>query len=259
MGTVSQRIKSADIVAQHAHMQKRLVHTSEFLLTTYARISDPHAPVHVYIEGDGFAWATRTQLSQNPTPRDPLVLRLAAIDADSNVLYIARPCQYTPLSKDTHCEPAYWSGSRFAPEVVASIDEAISAYKATWGEKPVTLIGYSGGGGLAVLIAAKRKDVKKIITLAGNLDHVALNRYHQVTQMLHSLNPVDVAPRIATIPQLHVTGGEDVIVPAFIAQTFKTRSGSSRCIELKEEPGVTHYQGWEKIWPEILKMNIECR
>lgn len=259
-GTVSGRIHAADSVAKAAQLQKQVIKTPEFALTSYARFSDPRTSIHVYIEGDGFAWVTKTQLSQNPTPREPLVLRLAALDTHPNVLYIARPCQYTPLSEDSHCAPKYWSRSRFAPEVVDSIDQVISTYVEKWGTHQVTLIGYSGGGGIAVLVAAQRKDVEKIITLAGNLDHVALNRYHHVSEMKDSLNPIDVATRVATIPQLHVSGADDIIVPGFIAHDFKNRSehAVSGCIMLRTEPGVTHYQGWKKIWPRLLATAIEC-
>ena len=73
-------------------------------LTAWSRIAGPadgpvDGPVdevHVYIEGDGYAWATTTDPSDDPTPINPLALRLAAVDDAPNVLYLARPCQFRP-------------------------------------------------------------------------------------------------------------------------------------------------------------------
>lgn len=47
-------------------------------------------------------------LSNSPTPKQPLALQLAERDAHPNVVYIARPCQYTSHALDLHCVPEYW-------------------------------------------------------------------------------------------------------------------------------------------------------
>ena len=253
-GMVSHRVAAAQQVADGAGFSLHTVPTRHFVLTVYEHIRDPSQGVHVYIEGDGFSWVTKTQISQNPTPKEPMVLRLAALDPAPNVVYIARPCQYTPLSDDPVCDSKYWAGSRFAPEVVASVNDVLDRY----GAKPMTLIGFSGGGAIAALAAAGRPHVASVITLAGNLDIAAFTQYHHVTPMPASLNPVDVAPRLAQTPQLHVSGAQDVIVPSFIARQFKARSGNSTCITLLEKEGVSHYAGWEAVWPEVLKIPVKC-
>ena len=54
------------------------------------------ALLSVYIEGDGLPWATRTELSDDPSPRSARVLKLAVQDNAMNAAYLARPCQYLP-------------------------------------------------------------------------------------------------------------------------------------------------------------------
>jgi predicted esterase len=226
---VSSRIEKADTLANQHGFTKELVKTSSFLLTTYSKFQDSKQTLHIYIEGDGYAWVNKSQLSQNPTPTEPMLLTLASLDPHPNVLYIARPCQYTSLALDTRCDAKHWSKARFAEEVIASMNEAISVKNTS--HNKLELIGYSGGGAIAVLIAARRNDVKSIRTIAGNLDHIAFNRYHKVSQLENSLNPLTVAHLVAVIPQVHFVGEKDKIVPLFIADNFKNHSTHKNCIE----------------------------
>ena len=46
------------------------------------------------IEGDGAEWPGKFQPPADPTPDNPLTLRLALRDPDTPVAYIGRPCQY---------------------------------------------------------------------------------------------------------------------------------------------------------------------
>ncbi|MDA9667740.1 hypothetical protein N9T45_02775, partial [Candidatus Pelagibacter sp.] len=50
--------------------------------------------VVVYIEGDGLSWIDRFTPSSDPTPKNPLAFKLAKLDQNQNVIYLARPCQY---------------------------------------------------------------------------------------------------------------------------------------------------------------------
>lgn len=92
-------------------------------------------------------------------------LKLAALDASPNVVYLARPCQYvwSPL-----CSDIYWTDRRFAVEVVEAMSAAIDRLILP-GQK-LHLVGYSGSGAVAVLVAARRPDVVSLRTIAGNLD-----------------------------------------------------------------------------------------
>lgn len=77
----------------------------------------------------------------------------------------------------------------------------------------IELIGYSGGGVLAALIAARRTDVRRIVTVAANLDLAVWTRTLGVDAMRNSLDPAREADRIEAIPQYHLAGASDEAVP----------------------------------------------
>lgn len=255
---VGKREFRADNVAITARLNKVVVPTDHFKLTTYGKILDQSMPLHVYIEGDGFAWVNKRQISNNPTPTDPLALRLAAQDGAPNILYIARPCQFTPLSEDKQCAQRYWSTDRFAVEVINAVNQAINHYSESLTHSKIEITGYSGGGAVAALVAAQRKDVTFLRTVAGNLDHVALNHYHHVSPMVGSLNAIDVAPKLSHIPQVHFVGGKDKIVPGFIAETFTQKLGELHCSAIVKEEKFTHHEGWVEAWRSLLLIKPEC-
>jgi dienelactone hydrolase len=145
-----------------------------------------------------------------------MLLSLAAMDKRPNIVYVARPCQYTPMELNSKCNPSYWTVKRFSDDSVSSINDVIN--KINSHQHKFSLIGYSGGGGIAVLIASRNNMVKDIITIAGNLDISAFTNHHKVSPMSGSLNPIDYAKLINNIPQLHLSGGKDKIIPPFIAE-----------------------------------------
>jgi len=239
--------------------RREQIQTDRFLLTAYTKITDNSQPFDIYIEGDGLAWRSRTQPSLNPTPRNPLALALAARDPAANIIYIARPCQFTPMDEDQHCNPSYWTSRRFSEEVIASVNQAVDTLTgAATKNRRLNLIGYSGGGAVAVLVAARRHDVASIRTVAGNLDHDEVNRIHNVTPLYGSLNAIDQAAKVAAIPQLHFIGLKDDIVPPDIAARFRIASGPTRCVKLQTIANATHDSGWTELWPELLKEPMNC-
>jgi hypothetical protein len=84
----------------------------------------------VYLEGDGLAYVWRGQPALDPTPTDPVALRLALADPGKTpVAWIGRPCQYTLPDHGRHCQSAEWTGRRYAPEILDSIGAALDALK----------------------------------------------------------------------------------------------------------------------------------
>lgn len=247
----------ANSLAQSAGMTHSIIGTSGFALTAFVRRRDPQAPLVVYIEGDGLAWLSRSEPSPDPTPRTPVGLQLAVLDPAPNVLYLARPCQYTPFKLDRRCHQDYWTGRRFAEEVIASMNEAIDVVLRAGGHG-VRLVGYSGGGAVAALIAARRGDVIDLRTVAGNLDHVALNRHHNVSPLKGSLNAADVASKLAGLPQLHLVGSRDKVVVPEVVESYAARAGDRRCIRILRAEGATHEDGWTEIWPATLRRQPAC-
>jgi len=257
--SAAERLSTADTVAQESGFHRSKVRTAPFLLTAYSRIREPGQELHVYIEGDGYAWVTRNRVSGDPTPRHPVAFELAAQDPAPNVVYLARPCQYTPMEMDPACEEAYWTYRRFSEEVVGSMNQAVDKFVKDAQSPGIHLIGYSGGGAVAALVAARRPDVKSLRTVAGNLDPDGLNEYHEVSPLDEdSLDPMEVAEKLSAIPQYHFTGSEDPIVPAFIAEHFAEKSGGGGCIHVERVNGADHVNGWVEAWPRLLALPLDC-
>ena len=251
------RNKSADRIAGDNGFKKSLIKTDKFTLTTYQKISTPGGPLVVYIEGDGRAWRTPRMLSKNPTPRKPLVLELAAIDNSPNVAYLARPCQYTDRRIEPFYDKVYWSDKRFSEEVISSIDQAIDQLREVSGAEDVHIVGYSGGAAVAALIAARRNDIASFKSIAGNLDPNAVNRYHKVSTLKGSLDPIAVAQQLKGIPQQHFIGEKDKVIPDFIIENFIDAMGDAREVRVVRVEDASHDKGWREEWKELFKLSSE--
>jgi pimeloyl-ACP methyl ester carboxylesterase len=233
--------------------------TSSFVITAYERLNaKPGGTTYVYIEGDGKSWKTKYKISHNPTPHQPLALSLAILDPHPDVVYLARPCQYTPLSEDKHCTPEYWSSHRFAPEVIQAMNEVLEQIKAKTKNTHFVLIGFSGGASVVALLASERSDILGLMTVAGDLDHQALSKHHHTTPMTASLNPATKAKALKHLPQHHWVGDKDPIVPVWVAEQFAKRVDNPSCVKVHILNGATHHQGWEEKWPTIIKTPFAC-
>ena len=245
------RMSIADNIAVKAGFTKEYIKADDFTLMTYQRFDKRSDNMSIYIEGDGRAWETKYRLSDDPTPLNPVALKLAAVDPADNIAYIARPGQYS-ISGVPECDSKYWSGFRFAPEVVESINRIIDILKEKSDVKYVELVGYSGGGSIAVFVAAKRTDVIALRTVAGNLNINAFCTYHHVSKFEGSVDPLDFAQKVAHIPQRHFVGSIDKIVPFAIAESFVKMEGDKDCQRITVVDGVSHNDGWQKRWKELL-------
>lgn len=216
--------------------------TRDFTLASWQKITDPFGTYKIYIEGDGYAFNAHGRATQDPTPKGTLVRELAFGDNNPNVVYLARPCQYI---KSPICSKRHWTTARFAPEV---INAEYAAVKQIAGDNPVILIGFSGGAQVAGLIASAKQglNVKKIITIAGNLDHLAWTQYHNLPPLNESMNLESYRKQFAQISQIHYVGSDDKVMPPVLVRDFVGES-----CNLIEVRGATHNSGWEKIYSQI--------
>lgn len=250
---VPERIDTAKQIAAQAGFQKSILSNAQFNLVVFAKPSKQANPILViYIEGDGRAWKTATLPSDNPTPTNPLALRLAIQDPRPAVAYLARPCQFLALPS-RGCSEKLWTSARFSPAVIETMNEAIEKLKQQYGASRLVLIGYSGGGAVATLVAAKRSDIKTIITVAGNLDTDAWVRLYGLEPLSESINPASVAQSIRNIPQTHYVGGKDDVIPRAISQSFLQKMGSPNKAKVIELPNYGHVCCWTERWPDLLK------
>ena len=245
-------------LAKKAGLNSQNLQTSPFELRVWLRITAPEQPVRVYIEGDGFAWRSRTRPSDDPTPRQPTGLMLAAADTSANVVYLARPCQFIGPPLPANCGATWWTDNRFSPQVVQAMNEALNQAPRALPDARIELVGYSGGGAIAALIAARRDDVRSLRTVAGNLDVAYVNATHNVSAMPQALSAIDVAPQLANLPQIHFTGSADTTVPPAAARRFQQAAGG-RCVRIESVQGMAHGSDWAAVWPSLLQRQPDCR
>lgn len=244
--------------AEKAGLCQQVMRSGFFSLVTYSRVTDASYPLHVYIEGDGHAFDAQGKVSHDPTPRNPLALKLAGIDPSPNILYIARPYQFVAIDVPLEDAQPYWTTHRFSEEVVAAIDEVITMFCDEHAIQKTTLIGYSGGGAIAALVSTRRTDVEMLITVAGNVDPARHSEIHAVPYSDDSLNPSDCAQILSRILQVHFVGEKDSIVPKEIARSYQAKVGiSDNSIVIV--PDTYHHHGWEKKWADLLAQHIEQR
>jgi len=255
----AERRATARNIAGTGELGYRPIRTDRFTLASWVRTGEPGAPIDLYIAGDGLAWLDRDRPSPDPTPTDPVALRLAARDPSPNVAYLARPCQYTIETDRDACRPVYWTNGRFDEAVIEALDRAVGTLRREMGGGRLNLVGYSGGGALALLVAARRTDVTSVRTVAGLLDHRAWTALQKISPLDASRNPADIAARLAAVPQLHFLGGRDEIVPAAVAASYQDRMPADGCSRLRVVPGAGHEEGWAERWPELLAIPVPCR
>lgn len=248
------RQRLAEVLAVDAGWTRRLVAAGEFDLVTYASPTRADgALLVVYIEGDGLAFLGPRQVSSDPTPLRPVALELALRDPHA-AAYVARPCQYVGAASGSgrNCTPAYWTARRYAPAAVASVSAAIDRLKREAGASSLVLAGYSGGGALAVLIAAARSDVAGIVTVGANLDLAVWVEGQGLTPLAGSLDPADAARRVQHIPQVHFLGVNDSVVPPAVARAYVARMTDTSRTSLIEMPGFDHECCWVAEWRHLV-------
>jgi Lipase (class 3) len=205
--------------------------------------------LHVYIEGDGLPWLRPDWVSSDPTPRSPLMLRLMAEDTAA-AIYLGRPC-YFGFAYSQSCHAWWWTDGRFASEVVDSMAAALAHLMSRYTKATVTLMGHSGGGALAMLLAVYPIKTTTVVTLAGNLDIEAWTQHHHFSDLSGSLNPVQMVALDKHITQLHFQGGQDQNIPPGIISRFVAHQPDAH---FKIYPELGHRYGWEEKWPEILQL-----
>lgn len=229
--------------------------TPDFTLMAFVRPTvQPHPVLRVYIEGDGFAWVDPYTPSFDPTPSRALALALALQDPSPAVVYLGRPCQYVRgLAREGCDNNQWWTSHRFAPAVMQSTHAALDTLKQRYRASRLELVGYSGGGTVAAVVAAQRQDVQRLVTVAGNLDPVLWTRINHLSALQTPVNPADMAQQLSGVPQLHLVGQDDQVIPPAISQSYVQRFASGSRPAVKVITGFDHQCCWESTWSTLLK------
>jgi hypothetical protein len=212
----------------------------------------------LFIDGDGSPWVDRgRRVAADPTPRVPLGLELA-IRTPESVLYLGRPC-YFGLIRDG-CAEKVWTSERYSAAVVASMVAATKAYAGAHNFQRVLIVGYSGGGTLAVLMASQLSAsapmtspaghdmprVVGVVTIAGNLDPDAWTRLHDYLPLTGSLNPARAPLLPESLREWHLIGERDTNVPYAAAQEYLQRVAPDRIWWYAR---FDHACCWVREWP----------
>src|SRR5262245_51127547 len=159
-----------DELAATLAMSRSVVEAGGFRSLVYMRgVPAPQdVPLTIFIEGDGIPWVGGREPSLDPTTADPIALKLLAETPPPGAYvppaaYVTRPC-YNDMSAP-RCTPERWTMERYSDEIVSSMTEVVRHAAEQANARSVVLVGYSGGGVLAVLIAERVDNVAAVVTV----------------------------------------------------------------------------------------------
>jgi pimeloyl-ACP methyl ester carboxylesterase len=234
-----------DSTAQAMGFARHTVGTRAGTLVIYeAAPPRPGTGLHVYIEGDGLPRNAVRFAPPDPTPSDPLMLRLMALD-ETRAILLGRPCHHGALA----CDPQSWQGARYGDAVIEGMAEALGAWRKRNPADEIVLIGHSGGGAIAMLLAERAPDTVAVVTLAGNLDAGAWTDHHAFAPLEGSLDPAQRPPLSPDILQIHhLAGRDESIPPTLVRRAIERQPGA----EVRLHPTYDHRCCWERAWPDSL-------
>lgn len=239
--------------------------TKTFTIKSWQTQLISHKPLTIYIEGDGMAWLSRNQISPDPTPNEPIALSLATIEAqqypESNVIYLARPCQYTTREENPLCHSKYWGKARYSREVLNSYQEILNQLSTQHKPSNIHLVGYSGGAAIALWLATQRSDIHSVMTIAGNVNPTAFSRLHNVDELTESEDLSTLLKKMPSIVHHHFIGAQDKVVPTVIAESmiYLLPEKSKKCARISIVEGADHTTGWTTYWKTKLQSISQLR
>jgi len=238
--TPSERI---DAQATQAGATRVVVQGTEFKHVVYARAAKHAAVLTIFIEGDGSPML-EDRVVKDPTARQPIALPLM-LGFNGPALLVGRPC-YHALA-DVRCTWRDWTLGRYSAAVVDSMATVIRRQSQELDARELRLVGYSGGGALAVLIAERLDNVRAVVTIAANLDTDAWAAEHGYTPLSESLNPAR-SERAHPWTEMHLQGARDRNVPIATTRAYFERHPQARYETLEK---YDHSCCWVEDWASL--------
>jgi hypothetical protein len=239
-----------EALARTLGMSRSVLEAGGFSSLLYMRgaAGPQDAPLAVFIEGDGVPWRGGMEPSLDPTTGDPIALKLLG-QTPLPAAYVSRPC-YQEMT-GPHCTPERWTMQRYSDEIVSSMTQAVSTAAARANARQVVLIGYSGGGVLAVLIAERLDNVAGVITVGANLDTDAWTQHHGYLPLMGSLNPAS-STAAHRWPETHLYGARDKVVPPATAAAYFKRFPQAQQRVMDDYDHLCCWvEQWPTLWQEI--------
>lgn len=204
--------------------------------------------LHVYLGGDGRPWLKARYPARDPSGRNPLVLDLMRLDPGP-AIYLGRPC-YHGLASQVYCTPLLWTMQRYSEPIIDAMGDALRQLVARWQPRAVLLVGYSGGGVLALAIAEQMTLPVYVVTLGSNLDVRAWTDYHGYLPLDGSRDPARSPARYASLPQLHLQGARDSSVPPATTAGYTAALPKAAVLTLQD---ADHRCCWAAPWKRLLR------
>jgi hypothetical protein len=240
--------RALDIAAQHDYITEII--STNFPIKIFHQNHNSKLAA-IYLEGDGLVINKHGEVAFNPSPTDPMALRLAVVDnRQISKIVINRPYHYF---SNTNANSKYWTTARYSPEIIRAILETIKTYQQKFKFETIEIVAYSGGAAVALLLASHLNNITRIVSFAGNLDHVNWTKYHDAQPLFESLDPLQDKAAIAKIPQTHFVGESDDNTTVDLAQTYKQKVSSDNII-IVPIPGFSHDSNWPQIWQAQIKV-----
>lgn len=199
-----------------------------------------------FLEGDGQPWRRDIGINFDPATGNPIALHLLA-RTSGPVAYFVRPCYLS--TREAGCNPDLWTSARYSEAVIDSMAAAIGDSMRRANAKSVELVGYSGGGALAVLVAERLAGVASVTTIGANLDIEAWTTHHGDLPLERSLNPAR-SERAHPWRELHLQGARDSIVPRATTDAYFARYPNAQRRVIAE---FDHVCCWVEAWPQLLQ------
>ncbi len=240
-------------LARHHAIPLSQVQAGGFRLPVLGTLTTASGELRVYLPGDGIPWRGHRP-GKNPTGRRHMALELLLRDPAPAVL-LGRPC-YLQRQMDPACDPDLWTGGRYSETVVSALDAGLQQLVARSGAQSLLLVGYSGGGTLATLLAARQRLPTTVVTIAANLDTAAWTRYHRHLPLSASLNPARETDSEAPLHRIHLHGDRDKVVPLDTLDAYRKHHPDAGWLI---QAGFDHRCCWVEAWPELLETAREVR
>jgi hypothetical protein len=245
----SSPLRHADTVAAQARLARAVLWCGKYHHVVYQHLRSGGVLL-IYIEGDGTPWTDDgRRIAADPTSRESLALELAARTQTGSILYLGRPC-YLGLAVAPECRPSDWTFDRYSSAVVTSLTSAANQFVREHDIREVVVIGHSGGGTLAILMAPHLLHLRAVVTIAGNLDVRAWTALHGYLPLSGSLDPAAQPPISESVLEVDMMGGRDRDVPPALLAGYLAARPAAQQWTFRD---FDHSCCWADSWPMLLQ------